>query len=83
MQRVFTFVSGVRLHHELWGSGSSSSDWYQAQTQDGQGRTGHDGQSGGGEVPVGQGRVGQASVNIIIVDAAMQCIKPIKTNSHV
>ena len=56
---VVTFASGVRLHHELWSSGSSSSDWDEAQAQDGQGRTGDDGQGGGGKVPVGQGTVGQ------------------------
>ena len=68
----------MRLHHELWGTSSSSSDWHQAQAQDGQGRTGDDGQSGGGEVPVGQGRVGQVHVklngNVVLIDAKMQCI---------
>ena len=58
------FASGVRLHHELWSSGSSSSDWDEAQAQDGQGRTGDDGQGGGGEVPVGQGRVGQVPMKL-------------------
>ena len=52
------------MHHELWGPGSSSSDWDEAQAQDGQGRTGDDGQGGGGKVPLGQGRVGQVPVKL-------------------
>ena len=66
----------MRLHHELWGTSSSSSDWHQAQAQDGQGRTGDDGQSGGGEVSVGQGRMGQVPVklngNVFLIDAKLQ-----------
>ena len=54
----------MRLHHELWGPGSSSSDWDEAQAQDGQGRTGDDGQGGVGKVPLGQGRVGQVPVKL-------------------
>ena len=66
----------MRLHHELRGTGSGSPHWHQTQAQDGQGRTGDDGQSGGGEVSVGQGRMGQVPVklngNVVLIDAKMQ-----------
>ena len=53
------FSTGLRLYNEFRGTGSSSSDWDQAQAQDGQGRT--------GQVPLGQGGVGRVLCDISLL----------------